>query len=117
MELESGAGNWRRWAASLCLEVTMFFDERECDQLLSAFEFSYDGRNPPDGNRRGQFKAGWRDAAERGQVYQEEALERLAWKNLGYRLGQMFGVRDEDEIAEAFRCFARHYEAKGRVTL
>ncbi len=93
----------------------MYFDEKQCDQMLAAFDFRYDERNPPDGNRRGQFKAGWRDAAERGRAYGGGVLERLAWKNLGYRLGEKFGVRDGDEIDEAFQCFARHYEVKGRV--
>jgi hypothetical protein len=93
----------------------MFFDEEKCEQLLSELNFQHDARNPPDGNRRGQFKAGWRDAAERGQIYIESTLEELAWKNLGYRLGGKFGARDGNDIDETFECFARHYEARGRM--
>lgn len=94
----------------------MILDEKECEQLLSAFDYLYDERNPPDGNRRGQFKAGWRDRAERGRLYSESALESLTWHNLGYRLGEKFGARDGDEIDEAFECFARHYVSRGRIT-
>jgi hypothetical protein len=94
----------------------VFFDEERCAQLLSELNFQYDARNPPDGNRRGQFKAGWRDAAERGRSYVESTLEKLAWKNLGYRLGEKFGAKDGDDIDEAFECFARQYETRGRMT-
>jgi len=96
-------------------EVTMIFDEKKCELLLSGFSFQCDERNPPDRNRRGQFKAGWRDAAERGWEYQKSTLERLAWKNLGYRLGEKFGPRDGDDIDAAYECFARHYESRGRM--
>ena len=51
--------------------------------------YSHDESNPPDGSRRGQFKAGWRDAAERGREYRKDMLERLTWHNLGYRLGEV----------------------------
>jgi hypothetical protein len=92
----------------------MFLDEKKCDQLLSELEYMNDVRKPPDGNRRGQFKGGWREATERGRVYRENTLERLTWHNLGYRLGEKFGARDGDDIDETFECFAHHYESRGR---
>jgi hypothetical protein len=93
----------------------MILDEKKCEQLLSTFDYIADERKSPDSNRRGQFKAGWRDAAERGRVYVESTLESLTWHNLGYRVGEKFGARDGSDIDEAFHCFARHYELRGRI--
>jgi hypothetical protein len=81
---------------------------------VSSFEFETDDRNPPDGHRKRRFKAGWNDAAMRGKIYQEETLRHLTWTNLGYRLGQKFGVRDETEMDEVYRSFAEQYEQTKR---
>jgi hypothetical protein len=88
----------------------MLIDPYKCDQLVSSFACETDDRNPPDGHRQGRFKAGWNDAAIRGKIYQEETLRHLTWTNLGYRLGQKFGVRDETEMDEVYHSFAQQYE-------
>jgi 5-methylcytosine-specific restriction protein A len=97
-------------------EAFMFLDEKKCGQLLSEFKFDADMRNPPDGKRRGQFKAGWSDSTERCLVYNESTLKALTWCNLGYRLGKKFGPRDRSDIDKTFECFAAHYDSSGRVS-
>lgn len=72
--------------------------------------YQRDKRRPPDERRRGQFRAGWEDATKRGEVYSEGTLERLTWRNLGYRLGQSFGDHLPKEIDGAFDILAELFE-------
>lgn len=47
-----------------------------------------DVRSNPEERRRGQFLAGWRDFAERDRQYASRTLQRLTWRNLGWRLAR-----------------------------
>lgn len=85
------------------------------DSLQEAFarlEYQRDKRRPPDERRRGQFRAGWDDATKRGEVYADGTLERLTWRNLGYRLGQHFGDQLPEQIDAAFGILAQIYEVQ-----
>lgn len=72
------------------------------DEALSACVYARDERKAPDAHRRSKFLVGWEDANQRRKVYTEEALERLTWKNLGYRLGRRFGELAPAEIDAVF---------------
>lgn len=72
------------------------------DEALDACVYARDERKAPDAHRRSKFLVGWEDANQRQKVYTEEALERLTWKNLGYRLGQRFGALTPAEIDAVF---------------
>lgn len=61
-----------------------------------------DVRKPPNERRRGQFKAGWEDATTRYKCYTAQTLERLTWRNLGYRFGQHLGESTFSRINNAF---------------
>lgn len=85
------------------------------DSIREAFarlEYRRDKRCPPDERRRGQFRAGWADAAKRGVVYADGTLERLTWRNLGYRLGHRFGDRLPEQIDGTFDILAGLYEVQ-----
>jgi hypothetical protein len=83
------------------------------EQLFARLEYERDVRHPPDERRRGQFRAGWEDATERGDVYATETLERLTWHNLGYRFGKHFGHQSSEKIDQAFEALARLHEPDG----
>ena len=87
----------------------MHLSNTQCQEWLDSIDFEEDRRRPPDGRRAGRFKAGWRDAAERGRIYGSTTLKELTWTNLGNRLGAELGQATDDEIEEAFTCFADHY--------
>ena len=75
------------------------------DQVLAAIRamtYKYDARNPASIGRRSQYKVGWADASAGETTYTESTLDRLTWRNLGYRLGRQLGPRDDDEIGETF---------------
>ena len=78
----------------------------EIDEALAQCRYARDERKAPDEHRRGKFLKGWEDATQRGSLYSDEALERLTWKNLGYRLGNRFGARSADEIDGVFHYLA-----------
>jgi putative restriction endonuclease len=85
------------------------------DSIREAFarlEYRRDKRRPPDERRRGQFRAGWEDATKRGEVYAGGTLERLTWRNLGYRLGRHFGDQVEEQLDAAFDILAGLYEVQ-----
>jgi hypothetical protein len=71
---------------------------------MNGLTYTLDGRSTEpniDYRRRGQFKQGWNDAAERGQVYDAKTLETLYWQNLGWRFGVLLGPTSE-ALQEAF---------------
>lgn len=59
--------------------------------------YDEDARKDLTDGRRRNFKQGWTRAVE-GREY-EDALERLTWNNLGWRLGRLFG-ETPDELRE-----------------
>src|SRR5437762_1322480 len=88
----------------------VMFEIKDCDQIILEYKYLKDVRKYPNNLRRGQFKAGWEDIAIRQQIYSLQALKRLTWCNLGYRMGQHFGKRSIDEINRAFDLFTEHYK-------
>ena len=53
--------------------------------------------------RFGTFKQGWAEAIDaKRQPYNEETLRDLTWKNLGYRLGKIFGPTSPDQIEQMY---------------
>ena len=59
-----------------------------------------------DNRRRGQFQAGWKATRH----YTERTLRLLHWNNLGYRFRTCFGLRDDDEIKEAYEYLAKNHD-------
>jgi hypothetical protein len=72
-----------------------------------------DDRALPDNLRRGQFRAGWKNATIRGKEYRETALKRPTWNNVGYRFGKVVGPVDDDSIDTAYEHLARLYYGLG----
>ena len=89
---------------------------KDCEQIISELNYSKDVRKYPDNLRRGRFKAGWEDRAIRQQIYSLQALRRLTWCNLGYRMGQRFGKKSIDEINQVFDVFAEHYKITNGIS-
>jgi len=81
-------------------EVTSAYDQ---------LEFKRDRRRPPDEQRRSRFRSGWRDADRRADGYSRSTLAKLTWQNLGYRLGERFGPRNDSDVDFAFDILAEHY--------
>ncbi len=76
------------------------------DDAFAQCTYARDERKAPDEHRRGKFLNGWVDATQREQVYSDDALARLTWKNLGYRLGQRFGALTPAQIDRVFEYLA-----------
>ncbi len=83
-------------------------------QILAQISDDRDARQPPDARRRGQFVVGW-EAAVRGNEYGKDTLRKLTWRNLGFRFGEHFGNRPEEEIEQAWDVLASQY--KGDIAL
>lgn len=88
---------------------------RELDAVAAEYAVDADKRNEPDANRLGAFKRGWRDAAQRSESYSPEALSRLTWQNLGYRLGQRLGPAGEDTIDRVFASLASKWRKQAEA--
>lgn len=87
------------------------FELQECERIISELEYEEDIRKYPDNRRRGQFKSGWEDAVIRQQIYLPLTLQRLTWRNLGYRMGQRFGKSSVDEINQIFNLLSQHFKS------
>ena len=77
-------------------------------KILGQISLGRDARQPPDTRRRGQFVVGWK-AAVRGDVYGTDTLRKLTWHNLGYRFGEHFGNKPEEEIKQVWDVLASQY--------
>jgi putative restriction endonuclease len=88
----------------------MELDVKGCEQIILELEYKKDIRKYPDNFRRGQFKLGWEDVVIRQQIYSPITLQKLTWRNLGYRTGILFGNRSVNEINQVFELFARQYK-------
>ena len=75
---------------------------------LAESSYDRDARQPPDTRRRGQFDVGWK-AAVRGDVYGNDTLRKLTWRNLGYRFGEHFGTTPKAEVEQAWDVLASQY--------
>lgn len=79
------------------------------EQILSAMaamQYKADVRNLASVGRQSQFRLGWAHGASNEVAYAETTLNRLTWRNLGYRLARAFGPRGEAEIDGAFEYLA-----------
>lgn len=64
-------------------------------QAMREMQYVTDPRRMPDGRRRVNFRMGWEDAVSGRRTISESSLQHLSWRNVGYRLGQLFGDRPE----------------------
>lgn len=73
--------------------------------------FSEDIRKlPGDPDRRGAFLRGYKHGADRDHAaYGANALDRLTWQNLGYRLGCLFGPTPDDQVRELYEWCERQH--------
>lgn len=82
---------------------------KSIQQAIHGFEYAVDLREPPNERSRAQFRAGWADATKRQRTYLPSTLERLTWRNAGYRLGLKLGDATPEIVDRAFRLLARSY--------
>ena len=83
---------------------------REQSMTKLTYEEDVRSTNPNEtGHRRGRFKAAWKKAV-RGESYGSQALKRLTWDNLGWRLGRLFGATDDELIDEMYDWCVRQQE-------
>ena len=55
-------------------------------------------QDPNDtGHREAQFRLGWSEALAPDREYLPDTLAQLTWRNLGFRLGKLYG-RTSDEM-------------------
>lgn len=80
-------------------------------KVFSLLQYDQDNRNFPEERRRGQFRAGWQDATHRNKKYAKGTLQRLTWRNLGFRLGRHFGEQTVQEVDGVFDLLAHSYES------
>lgn len=69
-------------------------------------KYKVDVRKLASAGRQSQFRLGWGHGASNEVAYAETTLDRLTWRNLGYRLGREFGPSGEAEIDGAFEYLA-----------
>jgi len=66
------------------------------------FERDVRNTNPNESeHRRARFRQGWLKAVS-GEDYGDEALKKLTWDNLGYRMGELFGPTSEEMIEKQY---------------
>lgn len=87
----------------------MKYSSQQILEAYASLSYQTDVRNAPEGRRRGNFRAGWKDAAQREKQYKPSALNTLTWQNLGYRLGLIFGDIPDSEIDAAFNLLASQF--------
>ena len=107
--------DYRRWDDVLhalgLKNAKPLITNEEIFRCLANISYDLDRRRPPDSRRHGQFVVGWEDAAVRrkSQGYTERTLRSLTWRNLGFRFGQHFGKRTDEEIRSIWDDLAFHY--------
>jgi hypothetical protein len=82
---------------------------------MDGLEYKEDGRSTEpnaDGYRKGRFKVGWDDAAQRNVKYDADTLETLYWQNLGYRLGKLLGKATVEIQEEMYEICVKQQEEK-----
>ncbi len=80
------------------------------EETFARMRYDGDDRRAPGERWRGEFRAGWEDVINRGQVYNEFILRRLTWHNLGYRFGQEYGESTPEYINETYEVLAALWE-------
>ena len=79
-------------------------------EALNTLDYAEDRRESPNERRLGQFRVGWKEGVQSEIVYAEGTLRRLTWRNLGYRLGRLFGEELDIEIDGVYFLLAGLYE-------
>jgi hypothetical protein len=79
--------------------------------------FEVDDRQPPDHDRKREFRKGWEHSLRNGveNEYTDKTLKKLTWNNLGYRLGRLFGNTPDEMREELYEWSVRHYQTIGPV--
>lgn len=91
-------------------------DGINCDTFIAQLGTLNDIRKTPTAGRRNQFFTGWQDAATHRKTYTDTTLQRLTWRNLGYRLGQQLGEQSTEVIDQVYRKFADHHRTLQTAT-
>jgi predicted HNH restriction endonuclease len=71
-----------------------------------------DDRRPGDAKRKGTFSKGWTDATSNEKGYQPDALKKITWQNLGYRLGKELGNLDQESTDLIYHHLASTWDGK-----
>lgn len=79
-------------------------------EALNTLDYAEDRRESPNERRLGQFRVGWKEGVQSEIVYAEGTLRRLTWRNLGYRLGRLFGEELDIEMDGVYFLLAGLYE-------
>jgi HNH endonuclease len=86
--------------------------EAEILSFFNTFKSNPDDRGPPNKYKKQAFHQGWTDAADRYDVYKEQALTRLTWQNVGNRFGSKFGRRSAEQIDSVYDQLAGMFEIR-----
>lgn len=89
-------------------------DRQKIQALMGSYEYSNDVRQAPHAARQREFRRGWREGAE-GRSYAPTTLERLTWRNLGFRLGRSLGSVHVDQVDATFDWLADEFARTSRV--
>ena len=92
------------------MNQTMPIPAHDIDNAFTACVYERDERKAPDEHRRSKCLVGWEDATQRRKDYEAAALQRLTWKNLGYRLGHRFGALEQAQIDAVFAYLAAGWQ-------
>jgi hypothetical protein len=83
---------------------------------MDGLKYAHDDRETDpnkSGHRRARFRDGWNNAVN-GQQYKSNALNRLSWENLGYRLGSLFGDTSPELVDELYDwCVSQQAQNQG----
>ena len=82
--------------------------------MLREFEVDdrYDDPNV-SGHREAEFRKGWKEALD-PQSYKPDTLRKLTWRNLGYRLGRLYGATSDELIGLLYDGSVRQQQAAKR---
>ena len=84
-------------------------DDTKLRAFLQGLEYRIDDRDPPDDERRVQFRTGWNRATNRKHMKDATLKRKLTWNNLGYRFGMAHGPATVATIHEMYEQFAAIY--------
>lgn len=74
-----------------------------------------DERTPnPTADHKAQFLLGWHEACDDKQ-YGDNALAKLTWRNLGWRLGRTFGQTSDALMSKQYEWCVDHKSEGGSV--
>jgi len=79
-------------------------------------EFEIDDRDDDpnaSGHREAEFRKGWKDALG-PECYRDDTLRKLTWRNLGYRLGRLYGKTSDEMIGILYDWSVRQQQSSIR---